>query len=187
MAKKSSTMFTIEAMKTLKRSGSLVPSSKFLVQKMTQPIVGHNKIILEFGTGNGVITTGILNKITTNSQLISFELNKTMYQNTLESIPIDNRLQLVNTSALEFDNTIKKLGIKQVDYFISSLPLSLLKEKEIQSLLKKVKQLLNDKGMFIQYQYSLGKYSLLRKKFSSVSVSFTPFNFPPAFIYYCQL
>jgi phospholipid N-methyltransferase len=180
-------MFTIEAIKTLKNSGTVAPSSKFLVKKMTKPIDNSDNVIVEFGTGNGVITEGILDKITNKSQIISFELNETMYQDAKESLPEDVRLQLLNSSALEFDKVLKEQKIEKVDYFISSLPLSLFKKSDIHNLMTKVTQLLNYGGMFIQYQYSLGKRDLLKEYFPSIRLGFTPLNFPPAFIYYCTL
>ena len=180
-------MFTLEAIKTIKKSGTVAPSSKFLVKKMTNPINDEDNVVVEFGTGNGVITEGILDKITDNSQILSFELNEAMYQDALDSLPEDDRLQLLNESALEFDKFLQEQNIDQVDYFVSSLPLSLLKKGDIHYLMNKVTSLLSYGGMFIQYQYSLGKRDLLKDYFSSVRLGFTPFNFPPAFIYYCTM
>ena len=121
-------MFTLEAIKTLKKSGTVAPSSKFLVKKMTKPINDKDNVIVEFGTGNGVITEGILDKMTDKSQILSFELNETFYQDALETLPEDDRLQLLNESALEFDKFLKEQDIEKVDYFVSSLPLSSFKE-----------------------------------------------------------
>ena len=180
-------MFTLEAIKTLKKSGTLAPSSKFLVEKMTKPIDDTDNVIVEFGTGNGVITEGILDKITDKSQILSFELNEAMYKDALESLPEDDRLQLLNESALEFDKILQDQDIEQVDYFVSSLPLSLLKKADIHYLMNKVTSLMSYGGMFIQYQYSLGKRDMLKGYFPSVRLGFTPLNFPPAFIYYCTM
>ena len=180
-------MFTLEAIKTLKKSGTVAPSSKFLVKKMTKPINDKDNVIVEFGTGNGVITEGILDKITDNSQILSFELNEAMYQDALETLPEDDRLQLLNESALEFDKFLKEQDIEKVDYFVSSLPLSLLKKADIHYLMNKVTGLLSYGGMFIQYQYSLGRRDLLKGYFPNVRLGFTPLNFPPAFIYYCTM
>ena len=96
-------------------------------------------------------------------------------------------LYLVDLSALEFDKILKEQEIEKVDYFVSSLPLSLLKKTDIHYLMSKVTGLLSYGGMFIQYQYSLGKRDLLKGYFPSVRLGFTPLNFPPAFIYYCTM
>jgi len=107
-----------------------------------------------------VITEGILDKITDKSQILSFELNEAMYQDALESLPEDDRLQLLNESALEFDKILKEQEIEKVDYFVSSLPLSLLKKTDIHYLMSKVTGLLSYGGMFIWFH---------------------PFKFPPCF------
>jgi len=180
-------MFSLEAIKTIKKSGTVAPSSKFLVEKMTKPIDNSDNIIVEFGTGNGVITEGILDKINQKSRILSFELNETMYQDALESLPNDQRLQLHNSSAFEFDKILAEEKIQKVDFFVSSLPLSLLKKADIHYLMNKVTGILSRGGMFIQYQYSLGKRDLLKDYFHCVRLGFTPLNLPPAFIYYCTM
>ena len=54
-------------------------------------------------------------------------------------------------------------------------------------LMNKVTGILSRGGMFIQYQYSLGKRDLLKDYFHCVRLGFTPLNLPPAFIYYCTM
>jgi len=180
-------MFSIEAIKNLRSSGSVVPSSRFLVNKMTRSINGEDHVIVEFGTGNGKITKNILQKKSLRSRLISFELNPTMYEKAQSKLPVDGRFWLVNGSAFSFDQYLEQRQIQKVDQFISSLPMSLLDENDIEDLLAKVKAHLHPQGVFIQYQYSLDKYELLKSHFKEVKLSFTPLNFPPAFVYRCSI
>ena len=180
-------MFSLEAIKTLKKSGTVTPSSRFLVDKMTKNICDQDNVIIEFGTGNGKITKTILTKTSSRSKVFSFELNQTMFKKANVILPKDDRLCVIHDSAHNFDNVLKEHDIEKVDYFISSLPLSLLKNKDIESLLSKVNRHLCSDGVFVQYQYSLDKLDLLKSHFSDVKVRFTPLNIPPAFIYYCKV
>lgn len=180
-------MFSVEAIKNLRNSGSVVPSSRFLVDKMTRSINGEDHVIVEFGTGNGKITKNILQKKSLRSKLISFELNPSMHEKAQLKLPEDDKFWLINGSAFAFDQFLEQHQIEKVDQFISSLPLSLLNENDIENLLAKVKAHLHPQGVFIQYQYSLDKYDLLRSHFKEVKLSFTPLNFPPAFVYRCSI
>ena len=180
-------MFSLEAIKSIRESGTIVASSRFLVDKMTKNIKDQDNVIIEFGTGDEKITKTILKKTSCDSKVLSFELNQIMFKKANVILPQDNRLCVINDSAQNFDHVLKEHHIKKVDYFISSLPLSLLKKTDIESLLSKVNQHLHSGGMFIQYQYSLDKLDLLKSHFSDVKVRFTPLNIPPAFIYYCKI
>jgi phospholipid N-methyltransferase len=60
--------------------------------------------------------------------------------------------------------------------------------KEIkEAILKQSQLVLRPGGRFLQFQYALQDYGLLKDYFNRVSVSFTMANFPPAFIYSCSL
>jgi len=180
-------MFFTEAITTIKQSGTVAPSSSFLVRKMIEPINFNKKnVIVEFGTGNGCITNVLLERLGRNSKIYSFELNENFFSQCLRKLPKDNRLHILNQSALAFDEILKERGIEKVDYFVSSLPLSLFDEKDIDLLLSKINSTMKPNGKFIQFQYSLGKYNVIKKKFPKINLDFTLFNLPPAFIYSCQ-
>jgi phospholipid N-methyltransferase len=49
-----------------------------------------------------------------------------------------------------------------------------------------VKEVLKPEGVYVQFQYALKSKKLMEKHFSKVSISFTPFNLPPAFVYACR-
>lgn len=179
-------MFSREAIKTITSSGTIAPSSKSLIKKMVEPInFKKAAVIVEFGTGNGCVTSKILDNLDSKTRIISFEVNPTFYHSSIETLPNDPRLIIRNISALKFDLTLNELEIKTVDYFVSSLPLSLF-DDDIEVLLKKVGMYLHQEGRFIQFQYSIGKYNLFRHYFSKVELDFTLFNIPPAFVYSCK-
>ena len=73
-----------------------------------------------------------------------------------------------------------------MDYIISSLPLAVLPIRLKLRIINECKLALGTEGVFIQFQYSLNAKDLLYKKFSSVDITFTPLNLPPAFVYHCS-
>ncbi len=180
--------FFKEAIKNIKTSGSIRPSSKYLIKKCLQHVDFESaKVILEFGVGDGCITEEILTKVNPSCRVIALEINENLCEYSRERFKAFENLELHCASAFDFDALLLELGVEKVDYIISSLPLSLFKQNEIESLFDKVPTYLSEEGAFIQYQYTLGKYVYLKKVFNKVMVDFTVRNTPPALIFTCLI
>jgi phospholipid N-methyltransferase len=54
-------------------------------------------------------------------------------------------------------------------------------------IIEQSRQILTPEGRFLQYQYALQDYGLLKDSFARVNVGFTLANLPPAFVYSCSL
>ena len=179
--------FFKESIKSIKTSGSIAPSSKYLIEKCLAHVdFTKAKIILEFGVGDGVITAEILERVSSDCKVIAIEINENLYDYTKEKFS-NNQLELVLGSAFDFDKILKERETEKVDYIISSLPLSLLEEREVNRLFVKLPNYISESGAYIQYQYSLGKYAYLKKVFKDVKVDFTIMNTPPALIFTCSV
>jgi phospholipid N-methyltransferase len=164
-----------------------MPSSRFLAKKMLKNIdFNKAKVIVEYGAGNGVITKHILNNMRDDAILLCFEINKNFYDH-LKEID-DDRLILLDVSAEHIIDILHEKDIKDVDYFISSLPLSIIPQKIGKKILNNSKKALKDNGIFIQYQYSLSFYKILKDVFEdkNVNLHYEILNIPPAFIYKCR-
>ncbi len=178
--------FFKESIKSMKTSGSIAPSSKYLIHKCLKNVdFDKAEVILEFGVGDGVITEEILRKVNPNCKVIAIEINENLFEFSRDKFSEHTNLELVLGSAFDFDKILKDKGIKKVDYIVSSLPLSLFKQEEIDVLFEKIPEYLSKEGSYVQYQYSLGKYAYLKKVFDKVSVDFTLMNAPPALIFTC--
>jgi len=178
--------FFKEAIKNFKTAGTITPSSRFLIKKMLHSIDFNTaKVIVEYGPGNGIITHQILNKMQSDCVLICFEINTHFYKHLKEIN--DGRLIVLKSSAENILIELKKLNINFADYFISSLPLTMLPKLVSQNILVKSKHALRTNGQFIQYQYSLRFYRKFKQIFNknNVSLNFELANIPPAFIYKC--
>ncbi|TDQ28531.1 class I SAM-dependent methyltransferase [Tenacibaculum caenipelagi] len=177
--------FFKEAVKNYKTSGTVVPSSKYLANKMLEDLNFNTaEVIVELGPGNGAITRHILKKIQPNTVLICFEINDAFYKE-LKKIK-HPQLIVLKASAENIKGEIEKLGYSKTDYIVSSLPLTIIPKEISHSILVKSYNFLEPKGLFIQYQYSLSYYKKLKEVFGdSINLSFEPLNFPPAFIYKC--
>lgn len=178
--------FLKESIKSLKTSGTLFPSSRFLASKLLSAIDFKNaKLIVEFGPGNGIITKQILQRLNPNAKLITFEINDKFY-NALLKID-DPRLIVTNQSADQVMDVIKQYGFDNTDYIVSSLPLTNIPKPITNSILNSAYACLKPQGYFFQFQYSLTYYNTLKQIFNGkVHLGFEALNLPPAFVYTCQ-
>lgn len=178
--------FTREALKTLKQSGTVAPSSKFLIAKMIKDVDFNNaKVILEYGMGDGCITEAIIKNKKDETVLIGLEINDAFFKLCEQKFSKAKNVFLLKESATEIDKILLDHKITKADYVISSLPLTLIDDKISMKILLKTKQVMTDSALYVQYQYSLSKYRLLKKMFGKVKIDFTAKNIPPAFIYRC--
>ena len=178
--------FFKEALGTIKTSGSLRPSSKYLIRDCIKDIdFSTAEMLIELGPGDGCITRAIIAKMKPSAHLHSFEINKAFVLCCESKFSEAKNFHLHHASALDMDEIMDMTAIARVDYIISSLPLTLFKETDIINLLSQVKKYLKPGGSFVQYQYSLGKYNQLKEYFSGVDLDITLRNVPPAFVYRC--
>ena len=179
--------FFKEAVRTLKTSGTVRPSSKYLIRACIKNInFEEAKTVLEFGTGDGCFTREIAARLRADAVLYSFEVNPSFFDYCNKQFAPLANVHILNHSAIDFDTILGEEGITQVDYVVSSLPLSLLKEDMVRNMLGKVTRYLRPGGLFIQYQYSPEKYFLLKKYFDKVEIELSVRNLPPAVVYKCS-
>jgi len=176
--------FFKEFIKDRRTTGSVTPSSRFLVEKMVAP-VQNARCVVELGGGNGCITKALLKRMEPDTKLFCFETNK-RFSKILKRMK-DKRLVVINDSAERIDFYLKKYNVKKADYVVSGLPLVALPGHVGEKIIDEVVTTLKPGGAYIQFQYSLTWYFRLKKRFSRVGLGFTPFNIPPAFVYICKL
>ncbi len=178
--------FLKEAISTVKTSGTIIPSSRFLAEKMLKNIdFDKAEVIVELGSGNGAITKHILNKMNKQTKLVCFEINESFHQ---ELSKIKHcQMTILKSSAENINEELEKLGFEEADYVVSGLPLTMIPNEISENILIETHKSLKKGGRFVQFQYSLDYYKKLKSIFSkeNVSLNFEPLNFPPAFIYSC--
>lgn len=175
--------FFREAVKSFRTTGSIAASSPALIKKLVDPLpVERPLLIVELGPGDGCVTRAILEKIHPASKVTAFEINEVFVEN-LQQIK-DGRLRVLPLSA---ERLTEYFAAGSVDYVVSSLPLSMIDKEIKEEILRQAQLVLRPDGRFLQFQYALQDYGLLKDYFHRVSVSFTMANLPPAFIYSCSL
>jgi phospholipid N-methyltransferase len=175
---------SLNLIKSFKTSGTITPSSKVLIKTLLAPIDFESaRCIIELGPGTGCVTRSILERMHADCVLICFEVNSDFIEqlNALQ----DARLRVVNACASSIRTILDDLDILEVDHIVSSLPLALIDDDVVASILESVRSNLREGGRFLQYQYSLNNYAELKPIFKDVKLDFTFRNMPPAFVYEC--
>ena len=104
--------------------GSIVPSSRFLIKQLLEPINwARARVIVEYGPGVGGITVEVLRRMRADATLIAIEMNPEFVSYLSNSIP-DARLKVVEGSAEQVDEILRRFGYTRADYIISGIPFS---------------------------------------------------------------
>jgi len=172
--------FSTEYLRKPKVIGAVAPSSCFLAKTMLKKVDFANaRTIVELGAGTGVITKEILKRAHVDAQVIAFEIHRPFVRMLNEMQ--HPQLKLVAKPAQQLAKHVSK-----ADVVISSLPLMSFTEKDVTAIITQVKKALRPGGQFVQFQYGLKSYAMLKKEFSKVRLGFTLLNIPPAFVYRCR-
>ena len=169
-------------LKSPRKIGSIIPSSKFLSNKITeQQDLSKAKCIVELGAGVGCFTSQIIKKKSEIAQFYVFEQNMDM-QNILKQK--FSNLKIYD-NANDLSKYVKTKEIEQPDTIISGLPFTSLEKNLRYSILEQVYNSLTNDGKFITFQYSLHLLKYFKKNYKKVEIKIVPLNIPMAYIYIC--
>jgi phospholipid N-methyltransferase len=174
--------------------GSVVPSSRFLVEQLLKHVDWQAaRLIVEYGPGVGTFTGEILRRMRPDARLIAIELNDEFVDFLGENYP-DPRLRVVRGSALEVDDHLRQhhngdgshASNGKADAIVSGIPFSTIALDLRERILAKTHQALGPGGCFLAYQFSRAVLPHLRDQFGSIQEEFVPLNILPARVYCCR-
>jgi phospholipid N-methyltransferase len=177
--------FLKESIKSMRTTGAIARSSKYLCREMLKPIdFKKAKVIVELGAGDGVMTQQILQHLKPDGRLICFEINP-QFCEILRGIK-DERFVLIEDSAEHINEQLRTLGIQEADYIVSAIPYMMLPEDLSNNIVKSSFKALKKKGLYIQFHYSTFIQRMYKRIFGNVKITFVPLNVPPAFVMICE-
>jgi phospholipid N-methyltransferase len=166
--------------------GSIVPSSRFLIKQLLEPINWErSRVIVEYGPGVGSITAELLRRMCADARLIAIETNPEFVSYLRRSIS-DPRLHVVQASAVSVGEILRQHGCLQADYIISGIPFSTIPAPLRRRILRQTRDALAPGGAFLVYQFSTRVLDDLRRTFGYVARRFEPLNVLPAHLFFCQ-
>jgi len=166
--------------------GSIVPSSRFLIKQLLEPINwARARVIVEYGPGVGGITMEVLRRMRADGALIAIEMNPEFVRYLSSSLN-DRRLRVVAGSAEQVDEILRRFGFTRADYIISGIPFSTIPAPVREQILRKTCDVLEPGGAFLVYQFSTRVLQDLKRVFGYVGRRFQPLNVLPAHLFICQ-
>jgi phospholipid N-methyltransferase len=169
-----------------KMLGSLIPSSRFLVNHVLSEVDWRRaRVFLEYGPGVGTFTTEILRRMRPDGVLIALETNSDFVRYLRRRLR-DDRLHVVHGSAADAGTALAELNLSRADYVISGIPYTTMPPEVRESILRTTHAVLDRNGAFLVYQFTRSVLPHLQQVFDSVSQDFEPLNVMPARLFYCR-
>jgi len=164
--------------------GSVIPSSKVLIDKMLEPVDWANcKLFIEYGPGVGTFTEHVLQRLAPDATLIAIDTNAD-FTRFLRRKFADNRLFAVTGSAADVRQIMADCGFAEADYVLSGLPFSTLPPGIGPKIAEQTAEALRPGGAFLVYQFSPKVREFLAPHFDRIDRGFEWINIPPAQLFW---
>jgi phospholipid N-methyltransferase len=164
--------------------GSVIPSSKILIDKMLEPVDWANcKLFVEYGPGVGTFTEHVLQRMAPDATLIAIDTNAD-FTRYLRRKFADNRLFAITGSAADVRQIIADCGFEDADYVLSGLPFSTLPPGIGPKIAEQTAEALRPGGAFLVYQFSPKVREFLSPVFDRIDRGFEWVNIPPAQLFW---
>jgi len=181
--------FMCAALVKFRQTGAIVPSQRFLTEKMIAPVPEtYSGRIIELGAGSGALTLRLAAKCP-EARILACEINPALARinrHNLDMAGINGRVQVIPDSAEHLLSEMDRRGMGKADFVLSGIPLGNLRRDRVIAIIDAVNRALVPGGMYIQFQYSLLDRKRIRTRFQSLRTVPALLNFPPAVVYYAQ-
>jgi len=179
-------LFARNFIKHPKMLGSIIPSSRFLVDEVLDRVDWKRaKVVVEYGPGVGNFTAEILRRMPADGTLIAIEMNPEFVE-FLRNHLRDARLRVIAGSAADVSRILREHGFTGADYIISGIPFSTMPAEVRESVLRATRAALGPEGAFLVYQFSTRVLRDLERVFGPVERRFEPLNILPAQLFVCR-
>ena len=166
--------------------GSVIPSSKVLIERMLKPVDWNTtKLFVEYGPGVGTFTRPVLDKMAEDATLIAIDTNPDFIKYLRKSIQ-DPRLVPVNGSAADVEAIVHEHGFEAADYVLSGLPFSTLPPGVGDEIAQATARVIRPSGAFLVYQFSPKVLDFLKPHFGRIDRGFEWINVPPATLFWAN-
>ena len=164
--------------------GSIIPSSRAMVDKMLAPVDWSTcKLFVEYGPGVGTFTEHVLRRMAPDATLIAIDTNPDFIR-YLRGKFTDSRLFPVTGSAADVRQIIADCGFDHADYILSGLPFSTLPPGVGQEIGAATGRAIRDGGAFLVYQFSPKVREFIAPHFERIDRGFEWINVPPATLFW---
>jgi phospholipid N-methyltransferase len=164
--------------------GSIIPSSRAMVDKMLAPVDWAKcKLFVEYGPGVGTFTEHVLRRLAPDATLIAIDTNSDFIR-YLRGKFTDNRLFPVTGSAADVRQIIADCGFEHADYVLSGLPFSTLPAGVGPKIAEETYEAIRPGGAFLVYQFKAKARDFMAAHFKRIDKGFEWANIPPCFLFW---
>lgn len=181
--------FFLTGLAKSEQTGALVPSQRFLVDKMISPIPrNYSGQIVELGAGTGALTLRLAMRCP-KARILACEINPDFARDLrimLDRNGINGQVRVAPQNAEEVLSSFCANGKQKPDYVVSGIPLGNVPKAETLTLINAIQNALSPGGLYIQFQHSLLDRRKIEATFGGVRTVPVLLNLPPAFVYYAR-
>ncbi len=164
--------------------GSVIPSSRILIDKMLDPVDWDStRLFVEYGPGVGTFTRPILDRLGPDAKLIAIDTNADFIDFLKKDID-DPRFIAVTGSAADVEKIVAAHGFAHADYVLSGLPFSTLPPGVGEAIGNATARVIRDGGAFLVYQFSPKVRDFIAPFFERIERGFEWRNVPPATLFW---
>ncbi|GGB94002.1 hypothetical protein GCM10011494_10550 [Novosphingobium endophyticum] len=164
--------------------GSIIPSSRFTINRMLKPVDWANcKLFVEYGPGVGTFCRPVLDRLPRDGQLIVIDTNPLFIEYLRKTIS-DSRFIAVHGSASDVEEIVRAHGHEKADYVLSGLPFSTLPDGIGPAIAAATHRVIRKGGAFLVYQFTPKARSYMARHFQRIDDALEPINVPPCFLWW---
>lgn len=164
--------------------GSIIPSSRVLIDKMLDPVDWANtRLFVEYGPGVGTFTRPVLDRLGADATLLTIDTNPDFTCYLREQIS-DSRLVTVTGSAADVEKILAERSLGHADYILSGLPFSTLPPGVGEDIAEATAKVIRPGGAFLVYQFSPKVLDFIKPHFEPIKRGFEWINVPPATLFW---
>jgi len=164
--------------------GSIIPSSRFTITKMLDPVDWDEcRLFVEYGPGVGTFCQPVLDRLRRDGALIVIDTNP-LFVDYLRKTIADSRFTAVLGSAEDVREIVEAHGHDHADYVLSGLPFSTLPEGVGPAIARATHDVLRPGGAFLVYQFSTRARDYMARHFRRIDQGFEALNIPPCRLFW---
>lgn len=165
-----------------KMVGSIIPSSRFTIRKMLEPVKWDEcRLFVEYGPGVGTFCGPVLERLRQDGALLVIDTNP-LFIDYLNRTIADSRFTAVLGSAEDVERIVREHGQDHADYVLSGLPFSTLPAGVGPAIAAATHRIIRPGGAFLVYQFSAAARDFMAVHFAHIEQGFELLNILP-----CQL
>ncbi len=164
--------------------GSIIPSSRWTVQKMLGPVKWDEcRLFVEYGPGVGTFCQPVLDNMRKDATLLVIDTNPD-FIDFLQKHFRDSRFVAVHGSAADVNAIIREFGFDHADYVLSGLPFSTLPGDLGPKIAAETAKAIRPGGAFLVYQFRARARDFMAPHFRRIDKGFEFWNILPCHLFW---